>query len=194
VARCWSAAEYAATVRQCLIAFKEHRRRDLAAPLAAMLSPVLRAAVPGPAVLVPVPATAAALRRRGFDHVAELTTRLAASLPGCRVARVLSAGRRPDSAGLTIAQRRLAAAGSLTGRVRACARLRSVLSRWPDTAVLLVDDIVTTGATLRAARQALTSQAVPVAGAVTVAATARRSRRFVKIHPRSGGDIGQVTR
>jgi predicted amidophosphoribosyltransferase len=51
------------------------------------------------------------------------------------------------------------------------------------TRVLLVDDVVTTGATLREAARVLRASGAHVIGAVTVAATPRRSLRGIAASP-----------
>jgi predicted amidophosphoribosyltransferase len=119
------------------------------------------------------------VRSRGRDHVRELADAAAAELraagvPASRV-RLLGrvAGRRVrDSAGLDAAQRR----ENLAGRFRA---LPAGLP--PASRVVLVDDIVSSGATLTEAARALRSSAdTPVLAAV-VAATPRRARQLLPV-------------
>ena len=85
-----------------------------------------------------------------------------------------------DQAGLGAAQR----AANLAGAVRVGRPLPAYLSRVvPATAdvagrwVVLVDDVVTTGATLTESTRALTDAGAVVLGAAVVAATPRRSGR-----------------
>jgi predicted amidophosphoribosyltransferase len=87
-----------------------------------------------------------------------------------RVARPLRLARRArDSVGLDAAQR----AANLAGRLRVQA---SALPP-PGAAVVLVDDVVTTGATLRACRDALAGAGVLADIAVVLCdATPRRER------------------
>ena len=75
-------------------------------------------------------------------------------------------GRPEDQAGLGAAQRR----ANLEGRFRA----RAPRSSRPAGAVLLVDDVVTSGATLREAQRALEESGWSPRAAVTLAATRRR--------------------
>ena len=173
---------YDGVLRTAVLEYKERGRRDLAVPIGQMLvdalAEVARApdlAASGrprrrlPVVLVPVPSTRAAARARGGQHVLRLARRAAAGsvAPGLRVEVVdaLRVGRAiADSAALTAAERSRNVAGSL-----AC-----VDHPRGDLRVVLVDDIVTTGATLREAHRALSDGGWNVAGAIVVAATARR--------------------
>jgi len=152
-----AAAPYQDGLRTALLAYKERGRRDLARPLRTLL----RAAVAGldcpGAVLVPVPSSSAARRARGGDHVRRLTGR-AGVRPVLRLVRAVH-----DSAGLDTAGR----AANLAGAMLAVPPSR------PRPAVL-VDDIVTTGATLREAAGALRAAGWTVGGAAVVAATQKR--------------------
>jgi predicted amidophosphoribosyltransferase len=170
-------AVYAEAVRSAVLAYKERGRRDLAGPLGELLaSAVLAARAPLASrdppgrlvaerlVLVPVPSGRAVRAARGGDHVLRLARRAA---PRCAVpvaAGALSLTRMPqDSAGLGIAER----AANLAGAMRAAPPPKSL-------AAVLVDDVVTTGASLREAAPALAAAGWPIAGAATVAATPRR--------------------
>ena len=115
--------------------------------------------------LVPAPSRPAAARARGGDHVARLCRAVAARRSGVRVARPLRLHRRVrDSVGLDAEQR----AANLAGRVRV---RPAALPRFGT--VVLVDDVVTTGATLRTCRDALAGAGVGVvAAAVLCDATA----------------------
>jgi len=121
----------------------------LASTLGALLAPLLHDTARRTDVVVPVPLSAAGLRRRGFNQVQELVRgarRAGAALPPLW-ASVLSKPRdRPAQASLTPSARRRLPASAFT--VRRPARIRG-------RAVLLVDDVMTTGATLRACASAL---------------------------------------
>lgn len=160
-----AAGAYEGSLRSALIAYKEHGRHDLAPPLGRLLARAVRAAN-GPAgtVLVPVPSTPAASRARGGDHVLRLA-RLTAGAGGPRVVRALSFAREvQDSAGLNRADRAANLRGAMTSRP----------PPGPQAAVL-VDDILTTGATLREARRALAAVGWTVCGAAAVASTPRHA-------------------
>ena len=177
-----AAGAYAGPVRPLVNAFKEHGRGELARPLGAALALAVAAVRLGslhpaaPVVLVPVPASRAALRARGRDHVRELTGRAVLELRAVGVPveqrRLLRRrGRARDSAGLTPAQRRANLAGTFVADPGAAAPPSGAL-------LVLVDDVVTTGATLCEAARALDGGPARGAGpvlAAVVAATPRRS-------------------
>jgi predicted amidophosphoribosyltransferase len=179
-----AAGAYAGPVRPAVLAFKEHGRAELAGPLGTALAVAVIAVLSGlpaprtgPVLLVPVPSSAAAVRRRGRDHVRELADAAGAELRAAgvpaRTARLLgrAGGRRVrDSAGLDAVERR----ANLAGRFRAIPQRRALP---PGSRVVLVDDVVTSGATLTEAARALAAGSdAPVLAAV-VAATPRRPLR-----------------
>ena len=153
-----AALAYDGAVRAALLAYKERGRRDLARPLRGLLAAALEHCDAG-AVLVPVPSSAEARRTRGGDHVARLLPRRRRSRQALRLTRAVR-----DSAGLDVAARATNLAGAL----------RAARPPWPRAPVVIVDDIVTTGATLAEAARALTTAGWRVHGAAVVAATQRR--------------------
>lgn len=98
-----------------------------------------------------VPATAEAYARRGFDHM-ELTARELARMLGLPLADVLAREKASDQRGLGRSGR----ADNLAGTFR-------VVDDVSGLNLLLVDDVVTTGATVREAARALLARgAAPV--------------------------------
>ncbi|MFI6501584.1 ComF family protein [Nonomuraea typhae] len=119
-----------------------------------------------------MPSARRAVRARGHDPVGRLAVlavgRLRALGVRAEAVPVLAQARRvADQAGLSATER----AANLGSSLRVTGRLRGA----PGATVVLVDDIVTTGATLAEAARALRTAGVQVAAAATVAATRRRS-------------------
>jgi predicted amidophosphoribosyltransferase len=174
----YAVAAYRGSVRALLLAYKEDGVVALRRPLgAALASAVWTAAsvVVGDARvvrLVPVPSGSAARRRRGDDVVRALARSAAHALRRrgvvVDVVPALSLSRRvADSAGLTAEQRVDNLVQAFVPRRRACRPLVGA-------PVVLVDDIITTGATLAECARALSSVGVEACAAATVAATQRR--------------------
>lgn len=166
-----AAAPYSGAVRGALLAYKERGRLELAAPLGRALgAAVCCLDLPAPVLLVPVPSRRAAVRSRGFDHAGRLARSAAAQLresgrPAQAAALLAPARRVRDQAGLDVAAR----AGNLEGALRLQQPLRGAWS------VVVVDDVVTSGATLAEASRVLLAGGARLVGAATVAATPRWS-------------------
>jgi predicted amidophosphoribosyltransferase len=168
----WAVAAYDAPVRDLVLAHKERGRLALSRPLgAALAGAVVATAGPGrrlPGAVVWVPSSPAAIRARGYDHARRLAVR-AARLLGIPAVPALGLARRvADQAGLDAAARAANLAAAFAAHPARAAALR-------DVRVVVVDDVMTTGATLAEAARALRAAGVPVTGAAVVAAGARRS-------------------
>lgn len=158
-----SGLAYEGPAARVIRALKQEGRTRLAGALAPALAAAVAAAVAAagggdPVVVVPIPTSRAAHRRRGY-RVPDLVARRA----GLRAERVLAPARRTaDQRGLGRGERRRNVAGSFIV-TRAVAGRR----------VVVVDDVVTTGATLAEAARALRAAGAQVVGCATVASTPR---------------------
>jgi predicted amidophosphoribosyltransferase len=176
--RCAAAGPYAGALRGALLAYKERGRHRLAAPLGALLATSVAALVPrdSPVLLVPVPSTAAAARERQGDHMVRLAAhavrRLRHSGWQADRAALLRTSPRRDSASLTVPERLIMAESSLRIRPARIGKFSRGTAR--GGTLVVVDDIVTTGATLAVATSRLEEANMQVTGAAVVAATRLR--------------------
>ncbi len=156
---------YAGARRQAILAVKERGRGDLVAPLARALALGVHrlltwGIVETPLTIVPAPTRRSAARRRGGDPVTRLARAAVAGHPDVTVAQVLRIkALARDSAGLGTAARER----NIAGRVLLHAQP-------PHTEVMVVDDVVTTGATARESVRTLHAAGVRVAAVLAVAA------------------------
>ncbi|MFN8079512.1 MAG: phosphoribosyltransferase family protein [Kineosporiaceae bacterium] len=167
-------ARYEGTTAHLVHGWKDAGRRDLTPLLGAALAravgliPVAGSA--RPVLLVPVPSAPGAVRRRGAELVADLARDAARRLPGARAAPVLRQVRRTaDQAGLGAGERARNVSGAF-GFTRRGARR----SGQP---CIVVDDVVTTGASLAEAVRVLRAGGWQPLGAATVCATPRHHPR-----------------
>jgi predicted amidophosphoribosyltransferase len=179
----WALTPYTGPVRDVVVHWKDRGRADLDLLLApalhraaVRLGPVLsralasRAPRGAPLAVVPVPSTGAARRARGREPVAVLARAVARGLRDAGVpARVVpalarrGAGRDQVGLGARARGRNLADAVHMTRRGARILGERSVC--------ILVDDVLTTGATLAAVERALERCGHDVLGAMALAAT-----------------------
>lgn len=155
-------ATYSGPVRQALQAFKYRGDRRLCAPLAMALADRWLAVGRGADLVTWVPVHAARRRERGFDQAEELALAMAARV-GLPVARCLARAQR-TSAMHALGQAERAA--NLAGAFEVPSHTRGGLDgRW----VLVVDDILTTGATLAGSAATLLHGGAAAVSAITVA-------------------------
>ncbi|WP_104165902.1 ComF family protein [Arthrobacter sp. SX1312] len=202
-----AAGRYGRAVSGVLLAYKNHGHVDLAAPVEAALAGALHEAVthlcrspdgPGPArqvLLVPVPGRASSQRRRGYDPLMLLLSRLerrgglpagtrlvagarqvspAARLSGALMRGGVGGVLRDGLAALSgpgggqkgLGRRRRRA--NVLRSMRAGRHARALLA---DRDCIIVDDVLTTGATIGELHRVLRGGGARVLGGVVIAAT-----------------------
>jgi predicted amidophosphoribosyltransferase len=133
---------YEGPARSLVLRLKLGASRSAARPLMAAMQRAIVRAGGSSGVITWVPGKPVDIRRRGFDHGEVLARGLAARL-GLPSRALLNRRRIPlDQSGLSASQRR----ANLTGAFRAPSS---------PSEVVLVDDLITTGATAEACAQAL---------------------------------------
>ncbi|MFI1801514.1 ComF family protein [Streptomyces sp. NPDC020379] len=196
-----AAARYGDRVRSVLLAHKERGALALAGPLGAALAGAVRAVVEGadggegevgrggggPLLLVPVPSARHAVAARGHDPGRRIALAAAgvlrrAGLPA-RTATVLRQRRAvADQAGLDARQRRANVSDAL-GVLKGAEGL--LCQKGP---VVLVDDLMTTGASLSEAARAVSLAGGRLLGAAVVATVERTPAEPA---PRISGTLGE---
>ncbi|MBT2491175.1 ComF family protein [Streptomyces sp. ISL-96] len=181
-----AAAPYEDAVRAVLLGHKERGALGLAGALGSALAGAVRAAVTwpqaktaGPLLLVPVPSARGAVRARGHDPARRIALAAAGELRRTGVpARVLAVLRQrravSDQAGLSARER----AANLAGALEVVAGGGRLLE---GGRAVLVDDLMTTGASLAEAARALSAtqeRLISVSAQVSAAVVAAPALSF----------------
>lgn len=171
-AQTWSASTYQGVVRHAILAWKDHDDTELDTIFGEVMASLLehsaihRSCSRQTAVLVvPVPSSPASMRRRGRRHIDPLSKAVASALcdhgfdakPYRALASIASGGRSVQQA--SSAQR----AQRIGGRI---ALVSDAVMQGQQ--VVLVDDIITTGSTLRQCAQTCRQAGAEVIGAMTL--------------------------
>lgn len=167
----WALGRYRGPHRHAIIEIKEHDRRDLARPLGTALARGIRVLAgwgelpdADRMLLIPAPTRRMTARRRGGDPVTAVANHAAPAL-GRRVhvaPLLMTSATARDSAGLDARARARNLRGAV--RVRACG------SPTRGATAILVDDVLTTGATAAESVRVLAENGVDVVAVVVLAA------------------------
>jgi ComF family protein len=159
-----SAGQYAGSLRRLIHAFKYERRRMLASPLASLVRGSSAGTIEAADALIPVPLHPWRSIERGFNQADDLARCL--GKPVWRVLRRRRGG--PPQASLPAEERRRNVSDAFTRRFALVGGTRD-LTRLRHRSVVLIDDVMTTGATLDACSRVLLEAGVRSVKAVTVA-------------------------
>lgn len=159
---------YAGVLRDCLLRLKYSGELWLAGPLGSLMAQRIRDAQPAlliPDMVLAVPQHPAHLRERGYNQAHELAAALCRELRLTLTRRALRRVRRVrPQAGLDADQRQANVFGSFAGHAALLAGRRC----W------LVDDVMTTGSTARAACKALLAAGAAAVDVLVLARTPSR--------------------
>lgn len=196
----FAAGAYDGVLKDMVNQHKEHAAFALATPLGRVLADVVhdllahlvheaQGSATGPVRLVPVPSRPPVVRARGHDPMLRVTRAAARRLRqhgfDARVCRLL-VSRSPvaDQSTLGAEARAANLAGSMS-----CRRAAAAVDRAGTGFTVVVDDVLTTGATAREAQRALEHADLAVLGVATVAATRKLGRIAPGAREVSGGSL-----
>jgi predicted amidophosphoribosyltransferase len=162
IARAWAPLAFDGPARALVHALKFRGALGLAGPMASqMVATAPEAVLAQGATLVPVPTPGARRRRRGFDHATRLAAAIAERTGHPVGACLRRAGPAPRQA------------GARRGARLAHGRVQVAVAGEVPAHVVLVDDVHTTGATLRACARELAGNGASAITALTYARTLR---------------------
>ena len=166
------ASTYDGAAKRVIIAHKEHGVLGLTPVLGSMLAVSIAALGEGPFAVVPIPPHRDAVRRRGIDTLGAIADRATGELraAGWCANAVPLLRRRADGGrhvGRSAPERRAAVQDTMAVDARMISRL--VLGE----GLIVVDDVVTTGATVWEAVRTLWASGLAVEGIAAVAGTER---------------------
>ncbi len=180
---CWSVGEYAGPLKRAISAYKDRGQRPLALPLGRALADSIQHAVSASSakqrwIVIPAPSNPKSVQTRGNDTMQGLATHALRELDrrGLLVdlATPLAMNTRvADQSGLSAISRFTNITGSMTLVSGGLEALFDPVTSLPRP-IVIVDDVVTTGATLTEAARVLRAVGLTDVRACTIAATRRR--------------------
>lgn len=158
---------YSGTGRRLILSFKHHDRHDLLRPLSAWLGRAAAPLIEPDMVLAPVPLHRLRLIKRRFNQSAMLAQAIARQAGiACVPDLFIRTRHTPSQEGLNRAERAQNLAGAIAVAPR---RAQRILGRH----VLIVDDVLTSGATMGAAAEAALAAGAAQVSVVALARVAK---------------------
>lgn len=149
-------------------AIKESGQTSLIGPVAGLMAKNWPQEFSKP-TLIPIPSSAKNYRKRGYQHILKLVSALEKRIPDATSASLLrSVSDRVDQTSLSPTDRLTNLSGAFSVDLRGF--------RPSGTPIVLVDDVITSGATIQAAYNALTEAGIAVAGFCVFAETRPKTR------------------
>jgi predicted amidophosphoribosyltransferase len=171
IARPWSrgrtALAYSGNGRRLVLALKHADRPDIAVPAARWIAGAAASIVTAETVIVPVPANWTRLYRRRYNQAAEIARALGRETGLAVLATALIRARGGETQGGKTFDQRFA---NLQGAIRPHPRRGPALA---ERDILIVDDVMTSGATLAASTEAAFAAGAADVKIATLARVAR---------------------
>jgi ComF family protein len=145
ICKAWVVSERVTVLKRVIDAYKFEYVKAAAHTLIDLLDTTLPL-LPAHTVIVPIPTVSSHVRQRGYDHL-EILARVLAARRGLPVARLLARSSGKTQHRLNKAERQQEA--------KVAFHVSEDVAINPDTPLLILDDIITTGSTIRSAAQVL---------------------------------------
>ena len=179
---CYACASYRGCARRAVLSWKDHGDLELDAVFAQSMARLIPSCgvvgrllshgpftdSAGPVLVVPAPSSFVSISRRGRKHVMPLAQAVAGALSSCGIEACVAEALRMRGVKSKAVQTSSGAARAdrLAGRIGVASPTAVAGAR-----VLLVDDIITSGATIRQCAQIIEQASGTVAAAVSLAHT-----------------------
>lgn len=149
---CYTLAPYAdPSIRACIREVKFHNNGRAAQLLGVLFARWIREHVDGPATIVPIPLSGPRERRRGYNQVARIARQTIQQVPDLTLDKNILARARETVPQTTLHRE------ARQRNVKGAFRIRKIPDDPQNMHFIILDDVYTTGATMRAAYECMNS-------------------------------------